>query len=83
MKNLERSNGLVNFQSSDASRPAHSTTLDIQVRNGNLPSCDGKVDVKNELLDNDCSQSNYNSDDELNSNKQPEDKERNREVSKQ
>ena len=67
----------MNFQSSDASRPAHSTTLEIQVRNGNLPSCDGKVDVKNKLLDNDCCQLNYNSDDELNSNKQPEDKGRN------
>ena len=69
----------MNFQSSDASRPAHSTaTFDIQVRNGDLSSCDGKVDVKNKLLYNDCSQSNYyKSDDELNCNKQPEDKERN------
>ena len=67
----------MNFQSSDASRPAHSTTLDVQVRNGDLSSCDGKVDVKNKLFDNDCSQSNYNPDDELNSNRQLEDKERN------
>ena len=62
------------FQSSDASRPlTHSTIIDDKKRNGDLTSCDGKLEVNEKYCENGSHRSQYTSGDELELVTKPED----------